>query len=410
MTTLLVAAVFPWLLLAVGAWLGYLLVCQNGRILLRLEAIERRLAPRSPAQQREAAGLPVGSTAPDFELPDLTGVRRKLSEFRGKDLLLVFFNPKCGFCTKMAADLAALTPQGGPGRAVPIVVTTGDVGENRGLVAEFGIRCLVLVQREMEVASKYHGQGTPMGYRIDAEGRIASELTVGAEPLLKLADLKGTQPAVGRGSPDPAPMIDRRSPGHAHEGDLRSSVSAGSETRAEHGQNGHAAKAHQPDPSLARSRLNRSGLKAGAVAPDFSLPRIGGGELSLADFRGQRVLLVFSDPNCGPCDQLAPRLEELHQEHRDLQVLVISRRDADATRAKARALGLSFPIVMQQQWEISKQYGMFATPIGYLIDEEGIVAADVAVGVEPILALANRPVPLYTEVPSPRGREPALTT
>jgi peroxiredoxin len=404
MTTLLVAAVFPWLLIAIGIWLGYQFVRQNGRILLRLEAIERRLASRSPAQQREAAGLPFGSMAPDFELPDLTGVRRKLSEFRGKDLLLVFFNPKCGFCTKMAADLAALTPQGGPERAVPIVVTTGDVGENRGLVAEFGIRCIVLVQKEMEVASKYRAQGTPMGYRIDPEGRIASELAVGAEPLLRLATA-----AVGRGSPDPARMIDRRSPGHAHEGDLRSSVSAGSETRAEQGQNGHTAKVHQPDPSLARSRLNRSGLKAGAVAPDFSLPRVGGGELSLAGFRGQRVLLVFSDPNCGPCDQLAPRLEELHQEHRDLQVLVISRRDADATRAKARALGLSFPIVMQQQWEISKQYGMFATPIGYLIDEEGIVAADVAVGVEPILALANRPQPLYAEVPSPMERETALT-
>ena len=33
---------------------------------------------------------------------------------------------------------------------------------------------------------------------------------------------------VGRGSPDPARMIDRRSPGHSHEGDLRSGVSAGS--------------------------------------------------------------------------------------------------------------------------------------------------------------------------------------
>ena len=132
--------------------------------------------------------------------------------------------------------------------------------------------------------------------------------------------------------------------------------------------------------------------------------------MSLAGFRGQRVLLVFSDPNCGPCDQLAPRLQELHEERPDLAVLVISRRDAEATGAKARALGLSFPIVMQQQWEISKQYGMFATPIGYLIDEEGIVAADVAVGVEPILALANRPQPLYAEVPSPSEREIALTT
>jgi len=35
---------------------------------------------------------------------------------------------------------------------------------------------------------------------------------------------------------------------------------------------------------------------------------------------------------------------------------------------------------------------MFATPIGYLIDEQGIIARDVAVGVEPILALAGEPV------------------
>jgi hypothetical protein len=36
---------------------------------------------------------------------------------------------------------------------------------------------------------------------------------------------------------------------------------------------------------------------------------------------------------------------------------------------------------------------MFATPIGYLIDEEGIVVRDVAVGVEPILAMAGEDGP-----------------
>ena len=82
----------------------------------------------------------------------------------------------------------------------------------------------------------------------------------------------------------------------------------------------------QPDPSLARSRLNRSGLKAGAVAPEFRLPRIDGGELALTDLRGRHVLLVFSDPECGPCEELAPRLQELHQRRPDLQVVVVSRR------------------------------------------------------------------------------------
>ena len=160
----------------------------------------------------------------------------------------------------------------------------------------------------MEIASKFRAQGTPMGYRIDKAGRIASELTVGAEPLLKLA-------ATIVADQDEAGV-----PG-----------------------NGSASSGGKGDPSLARSRLNRNGLKAGAPAPVFRLPRVDGGELSLADLRGGRVLLVFSDPDCGPCDELAPRLQEIHLRRADLQVLVVSRRDVEANRAKAAALGLTFP-------------------------------------------------------------------
>ena len=44
-----------------------------------------------------------------------------------------------------------------------------------------------------------------------------------------------------------------------------------------------------------------------------------------------------------------------------------------------------------------RDYAMFATPIGYLIDERGVIARDVAVGVEPILALADEPTPVASE-------------
>lgn len=360
MFTILFGVVLPWLLIVLGGWIGFQLVRQNGRILLRLESIEELNGQRSGTKQREAArpqgGLSVGALAPDFELPDLTGVRHTLSEFRGRNVLLIFFNPKCGFCTKMAADLTALPVEGARDHVVTVVVTTGDADENRKLVEQYGIRSLVLLQQQMEVASQFRAQGTPMGYRIDGAGRIASELAVGAEALLHLAA------AAAPGQRDAAKAA-----------------------------NGHAAKVHQTDPSLARSRLNRNGLNAGTAAPDFQLPNIDGSDLSLADFRGGRVLLVFSDPDCGPCDELAPRLQELHLQRPDLQVLVVSRRDAEATRSKSAALGLSFPIVLQRQWEISRQYGMFATPIAYLIDEQGILLSDVAVGVEPILVLADQP-------------------
>jgi peroxiredoxin len=140
--------------------------------------------------------------------------------------------------------------------------------------------------------------------------------------------------------------------------------------------------------SLADSKINRSGLPAGTPAPGFRLPcALEEGELSLEEFRGRRVLLVFSDPRCGPCNTLMPQLERQHRASSEVGVLMVSRGDREANRAMAEEHGLTFPIVLQRQWEISRAYGIFATPVAYLLDEQGILASDVAVGTDAILAL-----------------------
>src|SRR2546422_7143520 len=117
MELLIFGLALPWLLVCLGCWLGLQFLRQNGRMLLHLEALEQQLAQlqgtRAPASQPAPApsgprGLPLGSPAPAFELPDLAGGRKSLSDFRGRKLLLIFFNPRCGFCTRMASDLAAL--------------------------------------------------------------------------------------------------------------------------------------------------------------------------------------------------------------------------------------------------------------------------------------------------------------
>src|SRR5690348_16056026 len=95
--------VLPWVLVALVVWLGFQLVLQNGRLLLRLEAIEARLAVGS---RPPTPSLPLGKPAPEFDLPDLEGARKSLSQFKGRRLLLIFFGPQCGFCTKMLPDLA----------------------------------------------------------------------------------------------------------------------------------------------------------------------------------------------------------------------------------------------------------------------------------------------------------------
>jgi peroxiredoxin len=238
---------------------------------------------------------------------------------------------------------------------------------NRQLFDEHKVTCPVLLQKEMEVASAYKARGTPSGYLINAEGKIASELAIGAEALLALlADKANIGSQKSKSEPTPV--------GHtAGNGD------------------GDGRENRFKNRSLARSRLKRDGLKAGTPAPNFRLPRVDGrGELSLDELRGRRVLLVFSSPHCGPCNTLAPQLEGFHREHSEPEVVMVSRGEPGDNRAKVKEHPLTFPVLLQQQWEISRQYAMFATPVAYLIDEAGVIAAEVAVGVDSILSLMSK--------------------
>jgi peroxiredoxin len=353
----ILTVVLPWLLVALGCWILVQLLHKYGQVLLRLEALEARVARSGGAAPAAPAGLSPGTTAPAFELLDLAGQRHRLEHWRGQNLLLIFFNTHCSFCVKMAEQLAALPADGDDSRPAVVLICTGEADANRRFMAEHGVRCPVLLQKQNEVSGPYKASGTPTGYLIDGDGVIASPLAIGGDDLLALAAVRLPQ-----GEAAPA------EPQEAH----------GTEDGA------HKGKANR---GLHTSRLRRDGLKAGESAPSFRLPKVDGGEVALEDYRGRRVLLIFSDPECGPCMELAPALEQFHRDHPDIPVLMVSRRDAEANRAKAGQLGLTFPIVLQRQWEVSLQYAMFATPIAYLIDEQGVLAADVAVGPEPIKQL-----------------------
>lgn len=349
----------PWVIAGIACWIGFQLVRQNGRILLQLESFEKRLEMLSsalssgPQTMHSTGTLPLGSVAPGFELPELSGKRRNLNEWRGRQILLIFFNPKCGFCIQMAPQIADISKNTD---VVPVLISTGTVAENKKLAQEHSIDSTVLLQSQMEVAATYNVAGTPIGYLVDKDGKIASEMAVGADALLQLA---------------------RSSRSEAANSHANQPTSDGSRPNL----------VKKADRDLSRSSIQRDGLRAGVVAPSFTLPRVDGGELSLESFRGRPLLLVFSDPDCGPCQALAPDLNRKYQFDSMLEVLMISRGDLLKNRVKAQEQNLRFPIVLQRQWEISRLYGMFATPIAYYIDEHGIIADQLAIGADPILAL-----------------------
>jgi methylamine dehydrogenase accessory protein MauD len=121
------------------------------------------------------------------------------------------------------------------------------------------------------------------------------------------------------------------------------------------------------------SRPGRNGLKPGKKAPDFTLPAVAGAEVSLRDFAGRKVLLVFTQAGCGPCRQIMPELNKLGG--RDLQVVVVNKGDVPTTRQWAAELGASFPVLVQEGLDLSRKYEAFVTPFAFLIDERGVIAS-----------------------------------
>jgi len=339
-----------------GIWaVLYQLVKQQGRLLLRLDDFEERFA-RAPhfvadptvgngqAQRAPSAGLPVGTTLESFRLPDLEGKTVALEDFRGKRVLLVHWSPQCGFCHRVAPDLAGLQSDLRKANVELLLASYGDAADNRPLAEENGLRAPILLQDKPHIEAFAH-LGTPVAYLLDEQGRVAEPLAVGADRVPELArraaDRKRT-----------------RLPGER---------------------------------DLSHSRIRRDGLPAGSTAPTFTLPDVRGGQLSLQDLRGKRVLLTFSDPHCGPCDALVPDLVRLHRQLQEegCEIVMVGRGDMEENRRKAEEHGIDFPVVVQDHWKLSRAYGIFATPVAFLIDERGVIAADVARGAEQIVALAK---------------------
>jgi methylamine dehydrogenase accessory protein MauD len=121
------------------------------------------------------------------------------------------------------------------------------------------------------------------------------------------------------------------------------------------------------------SRLGRSGLKIGKKAPEFTLPSVVGGDIALHAFAGRKVLLVFTQSGCGPCQDIMPELNQVGR--RGLQVLVVNRGNVESTRAWAAELKAHFPMLVEDGLELSRKYEVLATPFAFLIDEKGVIAS-----------------------------------
>lgn len=136
-----------------------------------------------------------------------------------------------------------------------------------------------------------------------------------------------------------------------------------------------------PDSSVS-ARVETGSVRVGELAPDFTLKNLEGQPVRLSDFRGKGVLINFWATWCPPCRFEMPMLQRIYDKHKphDFVLLAVDtgervQGEAMITNAKnyAKAINLSFPIVLDEGDQVANLYSLRAYPTSYFVDREGKV-------------------------------------
>ncbi len=115
---------------------------------------------------------------------------------------------------------------------------------------------------------------------------------------------------------------------------------------------------------------------ADQAAPNFTLVARDGRSVSLADLKGQVVMINFWATWCGPCRQEMPLLDEMYQRYNRLGFTLLGINVEDnpkGTEAYLAETPVSFPILFDPDHKVSKLYDVIAMPSTVLVDRNGSV-------------------------------------
>ena len=315
---------------------------QQTQIIRRIEILEIVAHEGGGREvERHEAGdphdsLPIGATAPDFELPDLTGrivaFEHLLSNV--KPLLFFFVSPTCGPCTALLPEIEEW--QNALGEKIEFVFISSGTPEANAEKFGGGAFKRILLQKDMEVSKLFNAKWTPTAVFVNSDGVIASHLAVGDDgirDLLKRIKVENLE---------------------------------------------------KEDVFITSS----SKVKIGEEVPEFSLKDIQGREITSKDFRGKKTLVTFWSTTCPHCDDMVEELKEWDRRKGldEPNLIVFSEGDPDAHRE----IGLKSPIVLDEGYKTSEKFGMFGTPSAVLVNENGKIVSETATGAGNIWALIGK--------------------
>ena len=131
-------------------------------------------------------GLPIGTPAPEFALPCLTGELRPLQVLReqGKPICLVFSSPFCESCAALVPYVRRWMQEYRESLNF-FIISRGTAKDAMAKMKDIDVS-RVLLQKDFEVSEIYGCTATPAAVLIGADGMVRSQLVVGRDEIRKL--------------------------------------------------------------------------------------------------------------------------------------------------------------------------------------------------------------------------------
>ncbi|SHF83342.1 peroxiredoxin family protein [Ornithinibacillus halophilus] len=118
------------------------------------------------------------------------------------------------------------------------------------------------------------------------------------------------------------------------------------------------------------------GLQKGNIAPDLELKTLDNKIVKLSDLRGERVMLNFWASWCGPCRAEMPDMQKFYEE-KDIAILAVNLTDTEIGKKNVTEFvekyNLTFPVLLDEDGEISHLYRIQPIPTSFFIDSNGRV-------------------------------------
>ncbi len=317
---------------------------QQTEILSRLEIVELDRESGHSVERDGVShpheGLPIGAKFPDFELHGINGEHVTLDSIKARKMpaLFIFISPTCTPCKVLVPEFEQWKSKLAD-KVSLVFVSSGTPEANEDKFGD-SIKRQLLVQEKRELADAARAKWTPTAIFMDRNGRVASHAAAGDTAIrelvekIQLEDLKKE---------------------HIHFAT----------------ENGNATKD-----------------LIGQKVPEFSLEDLKGRTITSEAFRDKSTIVTFWGLECGHCKNMLSDLREWDRSrgNGDPEMIIFSDGDSGANAA----LGFESPIILDENHKFSAEFGMYGTPSAVLVDQDGIIISETAIGAPDIWALIGR--------------------